>query len=174
MHVANERCAKLLGFNKAGDLIGLHVSELLPGLTRNMADDYFRRFETEGVQYPISETATFNLHNGTRLPVELLGSPYIERGRLYCLVQLLDISERKKKDDLLYQAARIDPVTGYFNRHALTLRLDQEVANAAAAGRECAVLFIDLDKFKRVNDSFGRARRRRSPAHPWRRRSWRH
>jgi diguanylate cyclase (GGDEF)-like protein/PAS domain S-box-containing protein len=157
VHVANERCARLLGFNSPAEVIGLHVSELLPGLTRQMADDYFRRFEAPGVQYPITETATFNLHNGTDLPVELLGSPYIERGRLYCMVQLLDISERKKKDDLLYQAARIDPITGYFNRHALASRLSQEVAHAAASGRECAVLFIDLDKFKRVNDSFGHA-----------------
>jgi diguanylate cyclase (GGDEF)-like protein/PAS domain S-box-containing protein len=157
VHVANERCARLLGFNKPADLIGRHVSDLLPGLTREMADEYFRRFEDKGAQYPIAETATVKLHNGTRLPIELLASPYVERGRLYCLVQLLDISERKKKDDQLYQAARIDPVTGYFNRHALSLRLKQEVASAAAAGRECAVLFIDLDKFKRVNDSFGHA-----------------
>jgi diguanylate cyclase (GGDEF)-like protein/PAS domain S-box-containing protein len=157
VHIANERCAKLLGFNSPADLIGRHVSELLPGLTRDMADEYFGRFDTEGVQYPISETAVFKLHNGSRLPVELLGSPYVERGRMYCLVQLLDITERKKKDDLLYQAARIDPVTGYFNRHALASKLTQALANAAAAGRECAVLFIGLDKFKRVNDSFGHA-----------------
>jgi diguanylate cyclase (GGDEF)-like protein/PAS domain S-box-containing protein len=155
IHVANERCAKLLGFNNARELIGLHVSDLLPGLTREMADKYFLRFEEQDVAYPIVDTAMLNLRNGHRLPVELLGSPYIERGRLYCLVQLLDISERKKKDDLLYQAARIDPVTGYFNRHALSTRLMQEVDKAASLGRECAVLFIDLDKFKRVNDSFG-------------------
>jgi PAS domain S-box-containing protein len=123
IHVANERCAKLLGFNSAQELIGLHVCDLLPNLTRDMADQYFRLFETDGVPYPVTNTATLNLRNGTRLPVELLGSPYFERGRLYCLVQLLDISERKKKDDLLYQAARIDPVTGYFNRHALSSEL---------------------------------------------------
>ena len=157
VHVANERCAKLLGFNGPADLVGRHVSELLPGLSRDMADEYFGRFDVEGAQYPISETAVFNLHNGSRLPVELLGSPYIERGRMYCMVQLLDITERKKKDDLLYQAARIDPITGYLNRHALAARLNQVVTSAAAAGRECAVLFIDLDKFKRVNDSFGHA-----------------
>jgi diguanylate cyclase (GGDEF)-like protein/PAS domain S-box-containing protein len=157
VHVANERCARLLGFNKPSELIGLHVSELLPGLTAEIADAYFRRFDAAGVQYPITETATFTLHNGNKLPVELLGSPYVERGQLYCLVQLLDISERKKKDDLLYQAARIDPVTGFYNRYALTSRLTQELAAAKAAGRECAVLFIDLDKFKRVNDSFGHA-----------------
>lgn len=157
VHVANERCARLLGFDSASDLIGKHVCELLPDLTPAMADEYFRRFEAKGVQYPLTETAMFRLHNGVRLPVEMMGSPYIERGRLYCLVQLLDIGERKKKDDMLYQAARIDPVTGFFNRHALSASLAQEVAGAAAAGRECAVLFLDLDKFKRVNDSFGHA-----------------
>ena len=157
IHVANERCARLLGFDSTSDLIGKHVCQLLPDLTPGMADEYFRRFEAKGVQYPMTETATFRLHNGTRLPVEMMGSPYVERGRLYCLVQLLDISERKKKDDMLYQAARIDPVTGFFNRHALSASLAQEVAGAAAGGRECAVLFLDLDKFKRVNDSFGHA-----------------
>ncbi|USX15492.1 EAL domain-containing protein [Oxalobacteraceae bacterium OTU3CAMAD1] len=157
VHVANERCARLLGFDSASDLIGKHVCQLLPDLSREMADEYFQRFDAKGVQYPMTETATFRLHNGTRLPVEMMGSPYIERGRLYCLVQLLDISERKKKDDMLYQAARVDPVTGFFNRHALSTSLAQEVARAAAAGRECAVLFLDLDKFKRINDSFGHA-----------------
>jgi diguanylate cyclase (GGDEF)-like protein/PAS domain S-box-containing protein len=157
VHVANERCAKLLGFDNAQQLIGKHVCDLLPGLSREMADRYFFRFEADGVQYPIADTATFKLRNGNHLPVELLGSPYIERGRLYCLVQLLDISERKKKDDQLYQAARVDPVTGYSNRHALSDRLALKVAWAAENGRECAVLFIDLDKFKRVNDSFGHA-----------------
>ena len=157
IHVANERCARLLGFDSASDLIGKHVCQLLPDLSPAQADEYFRRFDARDVQYPMTETATFTLHNGARLPVEMVGSPYIERGRLYCLVQLLDISERKKKDDMLYQAARVDPVTGFFNRHALSLSLAQTVASAAANGRECAVLFLDLDKFKRVNDSFGHA-----------------
>ncbi|GJJ01074.1 hypothetical protein RugamoR64_16120 [Duganella rhizosphaerae] len=155
--VANERCARLLGFNAPADLIGRHVTDLLPGLTREMADHYFSQFVTEGVHFPIVDTAVVTLHNGNKLPLEMLGSPYEERGRTYCLVQLLDISERKKKDDLLYQAARIDPVTGYFNRHALSKRLEEELANAAFDRNECAVLFIDLDKFKRVNDSFGHA-----------------
>jgi diguanylate cyclase (GGDEF)-like protein/PAS domain S-box-containing protein len=154
IHIANERCAKLLGFERASDLIGLHVCDLLPNLTREMADQYFRRFETGGVSYPTSDTATITLRNGNKLPVELLGSPHVELGRLYCMVQLLDISERQKKDDLLYQAAHIDPITGYLNRHALTRRLREVLAGDGGA---CAVLFIDLDKFKRVNDSFGHA-----------------
>ncbi|HEX5342875.1 MAG TPA: EAL domain-containing protein [Duganella sp.] len=157
VHIANERCARLLGFNNAKELIGLHVCDLLPNLTREMADQYFRRFEIKGAQFPLSDTAVVRLCNGNSLPVEMLGSPYFERGQLFALVQLLDITERKKKDDLLYQAARIDPVTGFFNRHALSARLEQELAKAGRDGRECALLFIDLDKFKRVNESFGHA-----------------
>jgi diguanylate cyclase (GGDEF)-like protein/PAS domain S-box-containing protein len=157
VHVANERCARLLGYGRAADIIGQHVCDLLPGLTRQSADRYFARFDDPRVQFPLTEEATFRLHNGVLLPVEMIGSPYVERGRLYALVQLLDISERHKKDAQLLAAARIDPITGYCNRHALSQRLAQEVAAAAAQGEECAVLFIDLDKFKRVNDSFGHA-----------------
>jgi diguanylate cyclase (GGDEF)-like protein/PAS domain S-box-containing protein len=157
IHVANERGARLLGFQKASDLVGKHLSEILPRLTPALVDDYFRRFEAPGVQYPMTDTAVVTLHTGVRLPLEMAGSPYIERGQLYCLVQLLDITERQKKDDLLSQAARIDPVTGFFNRHALSEALGREVARCQQNGRECAVLFLDLDKFKRVNDSFGHA-----------------
>ena len=157
IHVANERGARLLGFEQAADLVGKHLSEILPRLTPAMADDYFRRFEAPGVQYPMTDTAVVTLHSGARLPLEMAGSPYIERGQLYCLVQLLDITERQKKDDLLNQAARIDPVTGCFNRHALSEALASEVAHCREQGRECVVLFLDLDKFKRVNDSFGHA-----------------
>ena len=157
IHVANERGARLLGFQQAADLVGKHLSEILPRLTPAMADDYFRRFEAPGVQYPMTDTAVVTLHSGARLPLEMAGSPYIERGQLYCLVQLLDITERQKKDDLLNQAARIDSVTGCFNRHALSEALAREVAQCREQGRECVVLFLDLDKFKRVNDSFGHA-----------------
>jgi PAS domain S-box-containing protein len=137
VQVANERCA-LAGLCRTGRSGG-HVSDLLPGLTPQMADEYFQRFMAPGAVYPV-ETAMFQLHDGTRLPVELLASPYEERGRLYCLVQLLDISERTRKDDLLRQAANIDPVTGYFNRHAITNRLKEEVTLACSGDCECAVL----------------------------------
>ncbi|NRR29118.1 EAL domain-containing protein [Oxalobacteraceae bacterium] len=155
VHVANERCARLLGFDSPADLLGQHVSDLLPGLTRPMAEQYFAAFEAEGAVYPLSQEAVFHLHDGSELPIEMLASPYVERGQLFCLVQLLDISERRKKDAELYKAARIDPITGFYNRHALAARLAQTIASAP--GQSCAVLFIDLDKFKRVNDSFGHA-----------------
>ncbi|WP_296002524.1 EAL domain-containing protein [Rugamonas sp.] len=157
IHVANDRCAQLLGFGAASELLGRHVCELLPGLSRRSADDYFARFAAPATVYPMTDETVFKLRDGQLLPVEMLGSPYTERGQLYCMIQLLDISARKAKDAELLRAARVDPVTGYANRHALTQQLAQLVAQRAADGRRCAVLFVDLDKFKRVNDSFGHA-----------------
>jgi hypothetical protein len=115
----------------------LHVCDLLPNLTRDMADQYFRRFETDGAQFPLSDTAV-ELWNGTRLPVEMLGSPYFERGQLFALVQLLDITERKKRTICCTRLPASTRSPAFFNRHALSARLEQELAKAGRDGRECA------------------------------------
>ena len=154
IHEINERCVTLLGYSAASELIATHLANHLPGTTRQMVTDYFGRFETAS-QYPFVETTTINLRNGAALPVEMISSPYSDGNDLYCMIQLMDISERKKKDTLLYRAARYDNITGFFNRYGLSQELTRCIAEAESAGSECAVIFIDLDKFKRVNDSFG-------------------
>ena len=55
---------------------------------------------------------------------------------------------------LAYQA-RHDPLTGLINRREFEQRLEKALANAQAGGEECSVLFIDLDRFKPVNDAAG-------------------
>ena len=155
IQVANERCANLLGHARAGDLIGTHVADHLLRATRQDVADYFARFEAASGHYPFIETASVELGNGSTVPLEMIASPYVESSQLYCMVQLFDISERQKKDALLYRAAHHDPVTGLLNRHGLLQELARCVSRAAAAHGECAVFFIDLDRFKRINDTFG-------------------
>ncbi len=155
IHVINERGARLLGYACPAEIVGTHIADHISGATRQMVADYFRRFEAADKHYPFVETATISLQNGQRLPVELIASPYFERGQLHCMVQLMDISERKKKDEQLFRASRYDTVTGFLNRHGLSLELTDLIAHARGVGGECAILFIDVDKFKRINDSFG-------------------
>lgn len=57
----------------------------------------------------------------------------------------------------LHQRAYTDVLTGVANRRSLMLRLEQEIENAARRGTPLAVLLIDLDKFKEVNDARGHA-----------------
>jgi diguanylate cyclase (GGDEF)-like protein len=63
--------------------------------------------------------------------------------------------ERKKAEDRLAHLAQFDPVTGLPNRHLLSDRLGQSVTHAQRNGWLAGVLFVDLDRFKSVNDTFG-------------------
>jgi diguanylate cyclase (GGDEF)-like protein/PAS domain S-box-containing protein len=67
----------------------------------------------------------------------------------------LDISERKQAESRIAELATRDPLTGLPNRLLLSDRLSRGIANAQREGGSLAVMFIDLDHFKRVNDTLG-------------------
>ncbi|MCC7486291.1 MAG: EAL domain-containing protein [Burkholderiales bacterium] len=64
-------------------------------------------------------------------------------------------TERKKAEDRLARLAQFDPVTGLPNRHLLRDRLGQSLNHARRNGWLAGLLFVDLDRFKTVNDTFG-------------------
>ncbi len=80
-------------------------------------------------------------------------------GARACVVlQWRDISERKKAEQLIWNQAHYDALTGLPNRHLLHERLELEIAKASRTGAKLAVMFIDLDKFKEINDTLGHDR----------------
>lgn len=66
-----------------------------------------------------------------------------------------DISERKQNEELIWKQANYDPLTDLPNRRMFRDRLEQEIRTAHRAGFLLALLFIDLDLFKEVNDTLG-------------------
>jgi diguanylate cyclase (GGDEF)-like protein/PAS domain S-box-containing protein len=73
------------------------------------------------------------------------------------LGMLNDISERKTMENRLRELAHRDPLTGLANRVLITERLDEAVGRLTGTDRNVALLLLDLDGFKAVNDSFGHA-----------------
>jgi diguanylate cyclase (GGDEF)-like protein/PAS domain S-box-containing protein len=76
-------------------------------------------------------------------------------GELCVLIGLYDITERKRLDDDIRRLAFRDTLTTLPNRAAFDQAVNQALAAAERATRRLAVLFVDLDQFKQVNDRFG-------------------
>jgi len=77
-------------------------------------------------------------------------------GKVHRYVALFsDITEKKKSDELIWQQANFDTLTGLPNRRMFHDRLEQEIKKARRTGLPLALLFLDLDRFKEVNDTMG-------------------
>jgi diguanylate cyclase (GGDEF)-like protein/PAS domain S-box-containing protein len=103
------------------------------------------------------EYRTIGLKDGIERWISAKGQTfYNEQGRACRLIgTTMDISERKHTEKLLREAAQHDILTGLPNRALLYEYCEHLFALAERAGVESAVLFIDLDRFKPINDLYG-------------------
>ena len=81
--------------------------------------------------------------------------PYLARSGSQFAERLAVALSKSARDERLYRQAHYDPLTALPNRILFRDRLAQEIANATAGLSRGALLYIDLDHFKRVNDSVG-------------------
>ncbi|MHB8273852.1 MAG: putative bifunctional diguanylate cyclase/phosphodiesterase [Dermatophilaceae bacterium] len=92
--------------------------------------------------------------------LDILSATYTEADEeRYTLERSIDTSSREMRalHEVLSRQAMLDTLTGLPNRVALIRHLDQSLAACARVGQGLAVLYIDLDGFKQVNDSLGHA-----------------
>jgi diguanylate cyclase (GGDEF)-like protein/PAS domain S-box-containing protein len=74
---------------------------------------------------------------------------------LYFLSHFLDITDRKQFESQLQHLADHDPTTGLANRRSFEATLNRQVSNVARHGQAGALLVLDLDHFKQINDTLG-------------------
>ncbi|MHB9092075.1 MAG: diguanylate cyclase, partial [Chloroflexota bacterium] len=86
-----------------------------------------------------------------------LGYPYYGLSREFegYIGSCYDITEQKQNEAYIRDLAYRDSLTGLYNRKAFQERLEQELVRARRNAGKVAVLFLDLDNFKEVNDRFG-------------------
>jgi diguanylate cyclase (GGDEF)-like protein/PAS domain S-box-containing protein len=103
------------------------------------------------------EEGIFWRSDGTQFPVRYSSFPLIEQGNRItgAVIVFHDITEQKSQKELLQHQAAHDPLTGLVNRREFERRLERALETAKSQVREHALLYMDLDKFKPVNDSAG-------------------
>lgn len=99
------------------------------------------------------------LKDKTWIWVEAIGTPIIDEERLdvncQYIVAARDITERKQYEERLKAYAFQDSLTGLYNRRKFVELIDNAVEEAKRCNNSFAVLYLDIDKFKFVNDTYG-------------------
>ncbi len=97
--------------------------------------------------------------NGELFPVwQIISAVRDGKGRITEFISLfMDITQKKRSEAEIVYRANYDALTGLPNRNLLTERLGQAVKQARREGSHVAVMFLDLDFFKQVNDTLGHA-----------------
>ncbi|MUM76895.1 diguanylate cyclase [Pseudodesulfovibrio sp. F-1] len=151
---ANPAMARIFGYENPAGMVGVAGlrQQLMvePGdLSRYMGllrrDGYVANFEFRGRR---QSGESFWCSESARLVMFDDGSEMVEG-------VLEDITGRKQAELELKHLASIDSLTGVFNRHLFFDRLEHALVTAKRTESLVAVLFVDLDDFKRVNDTYG-------------------
>ena len=156
---ANPAADSLLGWRR-GELVGREIAEAVDPDGRTVHPDGI----PEWVHLPrlrAGETLRIDEHVVTRrdgepLDVALTASPVVSEGEVVgAVVVFRDVRDRKALEKRLVHQAFHDPLTGLPNRSLFMDRLEHARARSARDGGTQAVLFVDVDRFKVINDSLG-------------------
>lgn len=155
----NPEAERLLGWSWQ-ELLGQHAHNLFHHHTSEGTalpeDECAIKQVIESGRVYRNENETFWRKDGSSMPVSVSSSPIIREGRVEgSVVAFADITERKQQQDEIHKLAYYDILTSLPNRRLLLERLHQALAQARRYHRSLAVMFLDLDHFKEINDSLG-------------------
>ena len=148
---ANAAAEELLGAEANADaLLGLNIDSMIVDSGESPEGQNHRFRPHEGV---------FRRQDGSTVCVSYTISQILdETGALEAIVySAQNIDARKKVEQRIRYLARIDPLTKIANRMQFQHLLQQAIARAKRSGHYLALLYLDVDRFKDINDTFGHA-----------------
>ncbi len=138
-------------------LLGYALQEMLGRKTLAFVapDQVPRALEMIAKRSELSYESAVMHRDGTRIPVEFIVRMAERGGQPLRMVVVRDLRAALAQRERIHHLAHHDPLTNLLNRHAFMERLAEHTKLSRAQEAQGALLFIDLDHFKRVNDSLG-------------------
>lgn len=156
----NRSFLRILGYEHADQVVGKNIHELIhhshPDGTPYPAAEcrMYKAFQDNEEAHVADEV--FWRKDGVAVPVEYWSQPILVDGVVHgAIATFIDISERKAAEQKIHHLAYYDTLTNLPNRRLLMDRLNQALGMAERHRRPFAVMFLDLDNFKDVNDTLG-------------------
>jgi len=152
----NVQAEKRFGYSR-DELIGQQVKNIIPkGFAERLIADALRSAE-DAMEQQIGTgiELTGRRKDGSEFPIEIMLSPLESAGGILVTAAIRDITKRKMAEALTIHSSKHDFLTGLPNRMLLNDRVNQAILLALRHRRRVAVLFLDLDGFKHINDSLG-------------------
>lgn len=158
----NQSFLRILGYESEQEIIGQPIHELIhhthadgsPYLAFNCK--MYQAYRNNQAVHIDDEV--FWSKNGTAIPVEYWSQPILVDGVMQgAIATFIDITERRQAEAQISHLAFYDPLTQLPNRRLLNDRLGQTIAACQRNGLYAALLFLDLDNFKPLNDLHGHA-----------------
>jgi diguanylate cyclase (GGDEF)-like protein/PAS domain S-box-containing protein len=141
------------------EMLGQPITAIMPERLRAGHSQSFQRVVETGQSVLAGRTIEVSglRHDGTEFPAELTLSVWQAGGKIQFVGIIRDITERKIAEGRLKQLALNDALTGLPNRVLLYDRLDRAITQAKRYKGLLALMYLDLDGFKGVNDRLGHA-----------------
>ena len=152
MRFVNPKMRELLGYSEH-EILGHPIVEFIHEDDREMTMENHRK-RMLGQADPRYAARLLTKHRGTRW-FEISGTLFEWKGHAATLNFMSDITERKLLDDQVQHLAFHDPLTQLPNRRLLMEQLRLALAGSKRSAKRGAILFMDLDNFKPLNDTHG-------------------
>ncbi len=156
----NPACLRMLGYEHESDLIGKSIHELIhhtfpDGRDYPKEECRIRLATLQGQSTRTDEEVHWRA-DGSSFPVEYWSRPMYRDDKLIgTVVAFIDISERKQAEEQIRSLAYFDPLTKLPNRRLLMDRLNQAIIASSRTHEFGALIILDLDNFKVLNDTQG-------------------
>lgn len=153
----NPAAERIFGYAQH-EVLGRNLSMLMPEPARGEHEHYINRYLQTGNHRIIrvaGREVTALRRNGEHFPMELSVSEMVSGGQCHFIGMVRDVTERKQAEQKIAYQAHHDYLTGLPNRALFLDRLEHACSAARRNGSRGALLFLDLDGFKQVNDSLG-------------------